>query len=199
MDWWAYLNMLKTTLQRLVIKLMNTGYLRVFALFYFVNWDDVYISLLSIWENDEMSCFGGSFNIEAHLADAVLHSMWVLFSSLEFQLRVTEFSKVRKSSAQRKIAKVLSQWKLKYNITGRNFSDLCDFNDNFLYKEGKFIGNVSSVNGRKVWLFVEVTSTSDILISDYFAREKCETFESWFVCETWLTTSTGGLYMEIIF
>ena len=36
MDWWAFLNMLKTTLQRLVIKLMNTGYLRVFALFYFV-------------------------------------------------------------------------------------------------------------------------------------------------------------------
>ena len=133
MDWWAFLNMFKTILQRLVIKLMNTGYLRVFALFYFVNWDDVYISLLSIWENDEMSCFGGSFNIEAHLADAVLHSMWVLFSSLEFQLRVTEFSKVRKSSAQRKIAKVLSQWKLKYNITGRNLSDLCDFNDEFLY------------------------------------------------------------------
>ena len=61
---------------------------------------------------------------------------------------------------------------MKYNITGRNLSDLCDFNDEFLYKEGKFIGNVSSVNGWKVWLFVEVTSTSDILISDYFVREK---------------------------
>ena len=50
MDWWAFLNMLKTTIQRLVIKLMNTGYLRVFALFYFVNWGDVYTSLLSVWE-----------------------------------------------------------------------------------------------------------------------------------------------------
>ena len=39
-------------------------------------------------------------------------------------LRVTEFSKVRKSSAQRKIMKVLSQGKLRYNITGRNLSDL---------------------------------------------------------------------------
>ena len=84
MDWWAFLNMFKTTLQRLVIKLMNTGYLRVFALFYFVNWDDVYISLLSVWEDDKMSCFVGSFSLEAHLADVVLHGMGVLFSSLEF-------------------------------------------------------------------------------------------------------------------
>ena len=67
------------------------------------------ISLLSVREADKMSCFVGIFSIEAHLADAVLHSMWVLFSSLEFQLRVTEFSKVRKSSAQRKILKVLNQ------------------------------------------------------------------------------------------
>ena len=37
---------------------------------------------------------------------------------------------------------------------------------------GKFIRKVSSVNGWKVWLFVEVTSTSDILLSDYFVREK---------------------------
>ena len=37
MEWGAFLNMFKTTLQRLVIKLMNTGNLRVFALFYFVN------------------------------------------------------------------------------------------------------------------------------------------------------------------
>ena len=67
--------MLKTTLQRLVIKLMNTGYLRVFALFYFVNRDDVYISLLSIREADKMSCFVGIFSNEAHLADVVLHAM----------------------------------------------------------------------------------------------------------------------------
>ena len=87
-------------------------------------------------------------------------------------LRVTEFLKVRKSSAQRKIMKVLSQGKLKYNITGRNLSDLCDFNDDFLYIEGKFVENVSVVNGWKVWLFVEGTSTSDILICDYFVREK---------------------------
>ena len=31
--------MLKTTLKRLVIKIMNTGYLRMLALFYFVNLD----------------------------------------------------------------------------------------------------------------------------------------------------------------
>ena len=47
-----------------------------------------------------MSCFVGSFSIEAHLADVV----FVLRI-----LRVTEFSKVRKSSAQRKIVKVSSQ------------------------------------------------------------------------------------------
>ena len=62
---------------------MNPGYLRVFALFYFVNWD-VCISLLSLWEDDKMSCFVGSFSIEAHLADVVLHGIWALFSSLEF-------------------------------------------------------------------------------------------------------------------
>ncbi len=54
---------------------MNTGYLRVFALFYFVNRDDVYISLLSIREADKMSCFVGIFSNEAHLADVVLHAM----------------------------------------------------------------------------------------------------------------------------
>ena len=68
--------------------------------------------------------------------------------------------------------KVLSQQKLKYNITGRNLSDLCDFNDDVLYIEGKFIENVSVVNGWKALLFVEVSSTSDILICDYFVREK---------------------------
>ena len=67
--------MLKTTLQRLVIKLMNTGYLRVFALFYFVNCDDVYISLLSVREADKMSCLVGTFSIEAILADVVLDAM----------------------------------------------------------------------------------------------------------------------------
>ena len=81
-------------------------------------------------------------------------------------LRVTEFSKVRKSSAQ--IVMVLSQGTFKYNITGRNLSDLCDF----LHMEGKFVENVSVVNGWKVWLFVKGTSTSDILICDYFIREK---------------------------
>ena len=39
-------------------------------------------------------------------------------------LRVTDFTKVRKSSAERKIMKVLSQGKFKYNITGRNLSGL---------------------------------------------------------------------------
>ena len=58
--------------------------------------------------------------------------------------------------------------KFKYNITGRNLSGLCDF----LHMEGKFVENVSVVNGWKVWLFVEGTSTSDILIYDYFVREK---------------------------
>ena len=57
---------------------------------------------------------------------------------------VTEFSKVRKSSAQ---VMVLSQGKFKYNITGRNLSGLCDFNDDFLCIEGKFVENVSVVNG----------------------------------------------------
>ena len=73
-------------------------------------------------------------------------------------------------SAQRKFV-VLSQRQLKYNITGRNLSNFCDFNDDFLYIEGKFIENVSVVNGWKVWLFVEVTSTSDILI---ISSEKSE-------------------------
>ena len=77
-----------------------------------------------------------------------------------------EFSKVRKSSAQ--IMMVLSQGKFKYNITGRNLSGLCDF----LHMEGKFIENVSVVNGWKVWLFVEGTSTSDILICDFFCQRK---------------------------
>ena len=54
---------------------MNTGYLKVVALFYFVNWDDVYISLLLVWEADKMSCFVGILSIEANLADVVLHVM----------------------------------------------------------------------------------------------------------------------------
>ena len=83
-------------------------------------------------------------------------------------LTVVEFLKVRKSSAERKIVKVLIQGKLKYNITGRNLSGLCDFNDDFPYMEGKFVENVPVVNGWKVWLFVEGASTSDILICDYF-------------------------------
>ena len=115
-------------------------------------------------------------------------------------LRVPDFLKVRKR--QRKEKSWRSWLTENWNITSleETFSDLCgDFNDDFLYIEGKFIGNVSSVNGWKVWLFVEVTSTSDILISDYFVREKWETFESWFLCETWLTTSTVGLYIEIFF
>ena len=70
-------------------------------------------------------------------------------------LRVTEFSKVRKSSAQ--IMMVLSQGKFKYNIIGRNLSSLCDFNDDFLHMEGEFVENVLVVNGWKVWLFVEGT------------------------------------------
>ena len=57
------------------------------------------------------------------------------------------------------------------NITGRNLSGLCDFNDDFLHMEGKFVENVLVVNGWKVWMFVEGTSTSDILICDYFVRE----------------------------
>ena len=40
---------------KIVTKLMNTGYLRVFALFYFVNWGDVYFSLLSVREADNLS------------------------------------------------------------------------------------------------------------------------------------------------
>ena len=59
-------------------------------------------------------------------------------------LRVTEFSKVKKSSAQ--IMTVLSQGKFKYSITGRNLSGLCDF----LHMEGKFVENISVVNGWKV-------------------------------------------------
>ena len=84
--------------------------------------------------------------------------------------RVTEFSKVGKSSAESKIMRVLSQGKFKYNITGRNLSGVCDFNNDFLHMEGtgKFVQNVSVVNGWKVWLFVEGAPTSDILICDYF-------------------------------
>ena len=60
-----------------------------------------------------MSCFVGSYSIEAHLADVVLHGMGNVdvFFVLRI-LRVTEFSKVRKSSARTKIVKVLSQRKL---------------------------------------------------------------------------------------
>ena len=49
----------KATLQRLVIKLMNTCYLRVFALFYFVNWDDVHNFLTVSMRNrcnDQLFC-----------------------------------------------------------------------------------------------------------------------------------------------
>ena len=66
---------------------------------------------------------------------------------------------------------VLSQGKFKYSITGRNLSGLCGFNDDFLDMEGKVVENVSVVSRWKVWLFVEGTSTSDILICDYFVRE----------------------------
>ena len=44
----------------------------------------MYNSLLSVCEAGKMSCFVGSFSIEAHLVDVVLHGIWVLFSSLEF-------------------------------------------------------------------------------------------------------------------
>ena len=54
---------------------MNAGYLRVFALFYFVNWDDVYIFLLSVRDAGKMSCLVGTFSIEAILADVVLDAM----------------------------------------------------------------------------------------------------------------------------
>ena len=145
---------------------MNTGYLRVFALFYFVNWDDVYNSLPSVWEAGKMSCFVGSGS-EAHLFQWCCFTWHVGVAFVLRILSVTEFSKVRKSSAQRKIVKVLSQWTLKYNITGRDLSGLCDF----LHMEGKFVENVSVVIGWKVWLFVEVTSTSDILI---ISSEKSE-------------------------
>ena len=59
--------------------------------------------------------------------------------------------------------KVLNQGKLKYNITGRNISGLCDFDNDFLSIEGKLVEKVSVLNGWKVWLFVEGASTSDIL------------------------------------
>ena len=68
-------------------------------------------------------------------------------------LRVTEFSKVRKLSAERKIMKILSQGKFKYNIT--NLSGLYDFNDDFLYIEGEFDENVSVVNAWKVMAVCE--------------------------------------------
>ena len=55
-----------------------------------------------------MSCFVGSFRIEAHLVDVVFSWHVGIVFVLRI-LRVTEFSKVRKSSAQRKIVKVLSQ------------------------------------------------------------------------------------------
>ena len=41
----------------------------------------------------------------------------------------------------------LESGKLKYNITESNLSALCDFNDDFLYIQGKFVENVSVVNG----------------------------------------------------
>ena len=56
------------------------------------------------------------FSIEAHLVDVVLH-VGVIF--VHRILRATGFSKVRKSSAERKVMKVLSQGELKYNIAGR--------------------------------------------------------------------------------
>ena len=47
----------------------------MFALFYFANRDDSFNSLLSVCEAGKMSCFVGSFSIEAHLVDVVLHGM----------------------------------------------------------------------------------------------------------------------------
>ena len=69
------------------------------------------------------------------------------------------------------IMMVLSRGKFKYT-TERNLLGLCGLNDDFLHMEGKFVENISVVNGWKVWLFVKGTSTSDILICDYFFREK---------------------------
>ena len=109
-----------------------------------------------------MSCFVGILALKPILLSCFTWHVGVVF--VLRILRVTEFSKVRKSSAQRKIMKVSSQGKLKYNIAGRNLLNLCDFNDDFLYIKGKFVENVSVVNGWKVWLHVEGTSTSDILI-----------------------------------
>ena len=51
----------------------------------------------------------GSFSIEAHLVDVACFTWHVGVVFVLTILRVTEFSKVRKSSAQRKIVKVLSQ------------------------------------------------------------------------------------------
>ena len=147
------------------------------------------ISLLSAWEADDKNQLFCS------------PSCWCCFTlhvSVGFVLwilRVTEFSKVRKSSAESKIMRVLCQGKSKYHITGRNLSGLCDFNDYFLHIEVKFVENVSVV-----WLFVAGASTSDILIWIISSvKEKWENFETWLRWETWLTTSTVGLYMEIIF
>ena len=80
---------------------------------------------------------------------------------------------------------VLSQGKFKYNITGRNLSGLCDF----LHMEGKFVENVSVVNGWKVWLFVE-----DTLICDYFVREK---WDFWNLITVW--NMTDNQYCRIMY
>ena len=80
------------------------------------------------------------------------------------------------------------------NITGRNLSGLCDFNDDFLHMEGKFVENVLVVNGWKVWMFVEGTSTSDILICDYFVREN---WDFWNLITVW--NMTDNQYCRIIY
>ena len=102
MDWWAFLNMFKTTLQRLLMQeclpcfILQIEMMRTILYCQYekpVRWSP------SCW-----CCFTWQVGV-----------VFVLRI-----LKVMEFSKVRKSSAQRKIVKVLSQWKLKYNITGRN-------------------------------------------------------------------------------
>ena len=88
-------------------------------------------------------------------------------------LRVTEFSKVRKSSAEKKNHEEKSWVRENRNIiTGRNLSGRCDFNDDFLYTEGKLDEKCISRKWAESVAVCGGASTSDILIYDYFVSYK---------------------------
>ena len=119
--------------------------------------------------------------------------MWVLFSFIEFW-GLRSFQRFGNRQRKEKSCRswVGENWdKLSLEKT---FQISCDFNDDFLYIEDIFVENVSVVNGWKLWLFVEGTSTSDVLICDYFVGEK---WDFWKLITVW--NMTDNQYCRIIY